>query len=177
MRTLTPPPAKFFFAITLLEKGYHAAAEEAIAERWGAIDLHSELYCFSDYTHYYEAEMGRPLWKYFLTLERPLAMDSLVEVKFFAEDLQTRFARVAEPQLRRTINLDPGYITSWNLVLSTVKNFAHRIYLRDGIYAEVTLVFKERRFQTLPWTYTDYASPLALDFFTQARKVLLGSRP
>lgn len=173
MRIKTPPPAKFFFAITLPENSCHAAAEEAVVQRWGPIDLHSELYCFSDYTHYYQEEMGRPLWKYFLTLERPLAMDSLVEVKLFAEGLQTRFARVAGPPVRRTINLDPGYITSWNLVLSTVKNYAHRIYLREGIYAEVTLVFKDHRFQTLPWTYPDYASPLALNFFTQARSVLL----
>jgi len=43
-------------------------------------------------------------------------------------------------------------------VLATTKDNAHRIYLGQGIYAEVTLIYRGRRFCPLPWTYPDYAS-------------------
>ena len=165
MRIKIPPPAKFFFAVLANQKDYHHAAEAEIEQKWGAIDSRSNLYSLSDYTNYYQKEMGPTLWKYFLTLEDPIPMDSLVDVKRFAEDVQRKFSA----QDQRTVNLDPGFITAWNLVLSTVKNYSHRIYLREGIYAEVTLIYKEHSFHPLPWTYPDYASPLALDFFEKAR--------
>jgi hypothetical protein len=41
-------------------------------------------------------------------------------------------------------------------VLATTKDGSHRIPLRDGIYAEVTLVFERGDFRPLPWTYPDY---------------------
>jgi hypothetical protein len=43
------------------------------------------------------------------------------------------------------------------LVLATGKNFPHRIYLDHGIYGDLTLVFGQGRWQSLPWSYPDYA--------------------
>lgn len=117
--------------------------------------------------------MGPALWKYFVTLRDPLPLTSLVEVKLFVEELERKFSRKQHPRPRRTVNLDPGYLTSWNVVLSTVKNYAHRIYLGSGIYAEVTLVFKKHCFQPLPWTYRDYASAEVLNFFNAVRRAHL----
>jgi hypothetical protein len=42
------------------------------------------------------------------------------------------------------------------LVLATGKNCAHRIYLDRGIYADLTLVFHQKAYRPLPWTYPDY---------------------
>lgn len=88
--------------------------------------------------------MGPALWKYFVTLRHPLPMTSLVEVKLFVEELERN-----------------------------VKNYAHRIYLGSGVYAEVTLVFKKHSFQPLPWTYRDYASAEVLNFFNAVRRAHL----
>ncbi|RPJ59605.1 MAG: DUF4416 family protein [Acidobacteria bacterium] len=168
-RLQSPPPAKCLMAIMTTADTYHAEAEEALAEAFGPLDRHSERYDFSRFSPYYDEEMGGRVWKYFVTFTRLIPMDSLVAVKLCAEKLQTRFAVEEQGAFRRTLNLDPGYVTGWNLVLSTVKNHAHRLYLGQGVYGEVTLLFRKHVFEPLPWTYRDYTSPAVIDFFTQVR--------
>jgi hypothetical protein len=60
---------------------------------------------------------------------------------------------------RRRVDVDPGYLTRTKLVLATTKDYAHRVYLGRGIYAEVTLSYRQGAFHPWPWTYPDYASP------------------
>ena len=95
---------------------YRTRVEDSFQERWGPIESRSRPYCFSHYTGYYEKEMGKTLWKYFFTLENLLPMDSLKEVKLFAEQLEKQFACKHEAgsdpsRHRRTVNLDPGYLS------------------------------------------------------------------
>ncbi len=170
---VTPPPAKYFFAVMTGEDAYHKEAEERLEARLGPIEDRSERYLFSEYATYYEREMGSPLWKYFLTLRQLESMDSLVEVKLFVEEVEQQLAVSPESgtagDRSRTVNLDPGYVTGWSLVLATVKNRAHRIYLGQGIFAEVTLIYRDRAFQPLPWTYPDYAAAATRTFLAKVR--------
>lgn len=69
------------------------------------------------------------------------------------------------------VNIDPGYVTKAKLVLATTKDYAHRIYLAQGIYAEVTLSYSRGEFQPLPWTYPDYQTKAYRDFFRRVRDV------
>jgi len=158
-------------AIMATADDYHARAEEALEQAFGPIDRHSDRYDFSHFSTYYDKEMGGRVWKYFVTFRRLMPMDSLVAVKLTIEKLQERFAAETQEDgvFRRTVNLDPGYVTGWNLVLATVKNHAHRLYLGRGVYGEVTLLFHKNAFEPLPWTYRDYASPAVIDFFRQVR--------
>ena len=55
---------------------------------------------------------------------------------------------------KRRLNIDPGYIAQAHLILATGKGFSHRPYLRDGIYADLTLIFQDGTFRSLPWTYS-----------------------
>jgi len=71
---------------------------------------------------------------------------------------------------KRWVNIDPGYMSMTKLVLASTKNREHRLYLRDGIYAEVTLAFRDQAWRAMPWTYADYQRPDVLEFLTQARK-------
>lgn len=73
----------------------------------------------------------------------------------------------------RPLNLDPGYLTPAKLVLASTKDHAHRIYLRDGIFAEVTLVYRKGKWQPLEWTYPDYRRDDYQQFFTRCRERLL----
>ncbi|MFW6216734.1 MAG: DUF4416 family protein, partial [Desulfohalobiaceae bacterium] len=70
----------------------------------------------------------------------------------------------------RLFNLDPGYLTLEQLVLATGKNFTHRIYLDQGVFADLTLVYSKAGWQTLPWTYPDYAGRLLQDILNQLRQ-------
>ena len=77
----------------------------------------------------------------------------------------------------RPINIDPGYVSYSKIILASAKNFSHRIYLRSGIYAEVTLNYRrDKGWQFFDWTYPDYKEKAALDFFTLARNRLPSAR-
>jgi hypothetical protein len=54
-------------------------------------------------------------------------------------------------------------------VLATGKNFSHRIYLGQGIYADLTLIYRHGEFQALPWTYPDYADQPLRRFLLSVR--------
>ena len=75
----------------------------------------------------------------------------------------------AEP---RPLNLDPGYLTLGKLVLASTKDFAHRIYLQRGIYAEVTLIYRHHRWQHHEFTFADYRRVDYQQFFSQCREWL-----
>jgi hypothetical protein len=54
-------------------------------------------------------------------------------------------------------------------ILATGKDFSHRIYIGCGIYADLTLIYSKDGFQTLPWTYPDYAHPLFCEYLETVR--------
>ena len=73
---------------------------------------------------------------------------------------------------KRKINLDPGYITLAKVVLASTKNYSHRIYLGKGIYAELALLYKNRQFIAMPYTYNDYKDIRYLNMFMKVRDFL-----
>ena len=88
--------------------------------------------------------------KNFLAFAEPFDPGMLADVKRLTNDWEEQYAasggeengeqNVDETErVSRPLNLDPGYVAERKLVLASVKDHAHRIYLRDGIYAEVTL--------------------------------------
>ena len=175
-RLKAPPQAKLFVAIMSGSPAHVEKVERHLERKWGAIDHRSEIYCFSEYTSHYEREMGNPIWKYFVTFRRLRRVPDLVQLKLFTEELEQMFLTrpiatgVARNQaLSRTVNLDPGYLTAWHLVLATVKNYAHRVHLQDGIYSELTLLFRRSKTEPLPWTYPDYKTEATLRFFSEVR--------
>ena len=141
-------------------------------EEFGPVILESPSYPFT-HTTYYEAEMGTGLEKFFWAFGGFFPRESLVEAKIFTNALEERLADKRGGTLKRRVNLDPGYVTEAQLVLATTKGYSHRIYLRDGIYAEVTLVYYKGGFKPLDWTYPDYRMPMVLQFMEEVRRGLL----
>jgi hypothetical protein len=131
---------------------------------FGPIDWISDK-LFFDRTRYYEREMGWPLHRRFISFLNLISPDSISDVKLITNTLENRHLS----NKKRTINIDPGYISSERLVLATGKNYIHRIYLKDGIYADLTLVFHDGTFKPLPWTYPDYADEKVIGFFNRVR--------
>jgi hypothetical protein len=78
----------------------------------------------------------------------------------------------AEHSESRPLNIDPGYLTEAKLVLASTKDRDHRIYLSQGIFAEVTLHFARGGWQARPWTYPDYQRADYHAFFTTCRDYL-----
>lgn len=139
-----------------------------LTDKFGELDLLTEARIFT-YTDYYEKEMGPSLYRRlgsFTTLVQP---ETLPDIKLFTNDLEMRFT----DGNRRRINIDPGLLSVERLVLATGKNYTHRVYLRDGIYADLTLIYQNGSYQALPWTYPDYSAPQSLHFLGVLRQKLI----
>ena len=147
-----------------------ALAAEALSARFGPIDVAGPVLPF-DYTDYYTPQMGPNLLRQFLSFERLIAPDALAAVKGFTNELERQLADAGD--VPRPINLDPGYVTPGKLVLASAKDFAHRVYLGEGIYAEVTLTFVRGRWVAGPFTFPDYASGAYDAFLTAVRERLM----
>ena len=119
-----------------------------------------------DRTAYYNDELGTPLVRRMAAFARLAPQEALGPAKGRTNCLEDRFARADGS---RRVNLDPGLLTQERLVLATGKNFTHRIYLGEGIFGDLTLVFQAGSWQTLPWTFPDYASPEMAALLTDIR--------
>jgi len=67
------------------------------------------------------------------------------------------------------VNIDPGYIALEHVILATTKGYAHRIYLKNGIYADLTLIYRDGTYRPLDWTYPDYAEKDTISLFNRWR--------
>ncbi len=107
--------------------------------------------------------MGSELKRYWCATENLTDIGKLSDIKLTAINLEQRY----KYNENRSINIDPGFLTLSNFVLATTKNYSHRIYLKDGIFAEVTLIFRHKSYQPLEWTYPDYRNNI--QFFNDLR--------
>jgi hypothetical protein len=105
------------------------------------------------HTDYYLREMSPGILRQFVLFQPHLERDFLAEIKVKTNAIEDSLAVGG----RRTVNIDPGYISLENVILGTTKAYTHRVYLTKGIYADLTLVFKAGAFRPLEWTYPDYA--------------------
>lgn len=127
------------------------------------------------HSDYYKAEMGRNLKKRLIAFKSPVYQDDLVKIKHQSWELEHKYLK----DNRRSVNIDPGILTSDKFILSTGKNYSHRVYLGSGVFADLTLIFKKDGVQTFDWTYFDYKDNKTIDFLMQVRKylVFLNSKP
>ncbi len=148
---------------------------ERLEAEFGKVVLESLPYPFT-FSSYYEKEMGKGLIKSLWAFQPPFPRDRLAQAKLFTNALEEELGERRGERLFRVVNLDPGYLTDAQLVLASTKDYSHRIYLGQGIHAEVTLVYRQGAFRPLDWTYPDYRTPLVLGFLEEVREMLLDWR-
>jgi hypothetical protein len=168
-QALEPPPVKLIMGLLVAREAAVDAIQRQLEALYGRIDLASELSAFVA-TRYYEREMGPDLQRLFWSFETLIAADALADIKRQTNVTERAFALDTGQGWRRCVNLDPGYVDQAKLVLATTKDRQHRLYLRQGIYAEVTLRFTGGRFVPWEWTYPDYRTAAYLTFFEAVRQ-------
>ena len=91
--------------------------------------------------------MGAGLRKVFLAVRPAVRSGRAGRREAGDQRWEEEYAAAAGHAEPRPLNLDPGYLTLGKLVLASTKDFAHRIYLGRGIYAEMTLFYRHHRWQ------------------------------
>ena len=157
-------------AFSRYERALDWARQRAI-ETWGPLLLESPRFEFAE-THYYDATMGPQMKKVFFVLQRPFDPAQIVDIKLQTNGWEAEYAAAVQTPEPRPLNLDPGYLTLAKLVLASTKDFSHRIYLSRGIYAEVTLQYRNHRWQHHEYTFADYRRADYQEFFGQCREAL-----
>lgn len=157
-------PVKLVFSIFAPVAGILNDAINSLSALYGQPDFVSEQMPF-DYTDYYCPEMGEKLVRRFLSMEKLIRPETLPDIKLATNEIE----KVSTVDDRRLVNIDPGYLSQAHLILATGKGYTHRPYLRDGIYADLTLVYQGKKFCSLPWTYPDYADEKQLSMLSAIR--------
>ena len=168
-----PLPAKLFIGMLSQDAGLFQMCAERLALVFGPVDMQSEVLPW-EHTDYYRDEMGTDLRRMFIFFERLIDPGDLSRIKLQSIRLEDELSRITTSGPLRSVNLDPGYITEAKVVLATTKDFPHRIYIGEGIYAESTLHYSKSggSYIVVDHTYPDFRSQYCRDLFNKAREKL-----
>ena len=166
-----PSPTLLILAVSSRHDAALTWARQRIENAFSAIALASDAFDFTE-TDYYAATMGTGLKKQFFACERLIDPGLLADIKRETNQWEAEYAGLGRHAEPRPLNFDPGYMTPAKLVLASTKDHAHRLYLRDGIFAEVTLTYRHRQWQPHESTYPDYRRADYQEFFTRCRVLL-----
>jgi hypothetical protein len=118
------------------------------------------------HTDYYEKEMGKGLMRTFIIFGPLVERETLPEIKIITNEIEQSFASEG----KRTVNIDPGYVALEHVILATTKGYAHRVHLKNGIYADLTLMYRNGTYRPLEWTYPDYTEEQTISLFMRWRE-------
>jgi len=171
-----PKPVLLLMAVFSSDSSAFGWVRKRAEAQWGALALESEPFPFETFTDYYAQTMGPILPKRLWAFENLINPDALPGIKCVTNDWEAEFKSFVDHSVERPLNIDPGYIDLGKLILASTKDHAHRIYLSEGIFAETTLIYTQKQWKPLPWTYPDYQSAGYQQFLTQCRDYLKSKR-
>ncbi len=170
MARIQKPPAGRL-VVSVIHSSLDALADglKALEKRFGRVQFETEGADCQD-AEMYREEMGSGLQRRFFSFDRAVWRDTLPELKATCHKIEAQFAdRVRDDFFFRTINIDPGILSPTNLTMASHRELGHRVYLHDGVFAELALVYSRGHFVRLPWTSPDYITPETIEFLTNVR--------
>ena len=166
-----PKPVLLLIAVSSRYEKALAWSEQQAVVAYGPVRLKSEAFDFTE-TDYYTETMGTELKKQFLVFDQLIDPGTLPKIKHQTNSLEQQYAEQHGHPESRPLNLDPGYLTLAKLVLASTKDHSHRVYMAEGIFAEITLNYHKRGWQRSEWTYPDYQREDFQAFFSECRQTL-----
>ena len=173
MLNLSEPSKGLLFGSFLYRSDFFSA--EDLKQRWESLYGTGFLFEpeYNPLASYYAHEMGQQdsLKRIFLTTSQAFPREYLLTTKLMMLDWEREWAIDG----KRRVNIDVGFLSAENFLLATTKNYSHRIFLGQKIFADMTYYFHQGELQTFPWTYPDYVDPKKLEYFSWLRQYLLQS--
>lgn len=145
-----PEPVQLFVGVLAPSAAVLPGVKDRLSERLGPIDFESEPFPF-DVTDYYQPEMGPGLTRWFLSFERLISPEEIVGVKLATNRIEHSFSEKG----KRRVNLDPGYMDTYKIVLASGKFQGPKVYLGQGIFADPTLYY-DKGWRPYPWGFPDF---------------------
>ena len=139
-------------------------AKSAMQRQGWEIQHQSQIFPF-DQTDYYSTEMGEGLKRCFLSIKGLHSLEFSADWKLKTAEIEQQLSNKG----KRRINLDPGYLDLSRVVLLSGKEGSHKIYLRNGVWADLVLLKDKVAYRFFPWTFPDIRTGCYDDFFLQLR--------
>ena len=167
-----PDPVKLIIGILASDENSLRVAREGVVEMFGESDLVSEVWPFTQ-TDYYKEQAGENIVRQFVSFEKLVDPGQLSAIKHKSNKLEEALAKKLDLSFPRPVNLDPGIIEPAKLILASTKNFSHRIYIGDNMYAELTLSYCRGQWTSYPYTFPDYKEVRYHEFLGRVRDRLV----
>jgi len=162
----SPLPVKLIIAALYSDENFLNAAREKLIQQFGPVDLTSPPFPFA-LTDYYVPEMGTPIMRLFYGFAQLISPGDLARVKLTTNAIESELSRNG----MRPVNLDPGYLDPDKLVLASAKYNGQKVYLADGIWADLTLHYEKGHFTAYPWSFADFCSGEYEKIFLRMREI------
>ena len=153
MSSDTIAPVKLFIVTLHRDLEILQSATSDMITLFGPVDWQSEDFPF-DVTNYYEKEMGTELLRRFYSFQNLIMPDEIADIKIRTNELENKYRNAKG----RQINLDPGYLDTYKVVLASTKFGGQKIYIGKGIYADMTLVMYKGQWESFAWGFPDFKS-------------------
>lgn len=146
------------------DPGLLGRLEEHLERHFGPIEARSDAFDFGE-TDYYRDEMGEGLKRIFYSFSVLIDPARIVDIKIESNRIESEFA----PDGRRRVNIDPGYMDFYKLVLASAKFQGQKVYLGKGVYADPTLYY-DKGWKSCDWSFPDFKSGRYDEFLTGVRR-------
>jgi len=169
LKTMKPEeakPVKYFVGALFSSEELLKKSLENLEQKFSKIDLSSEDFPFN-VTTYYNSEMGSPIFRRICSFSNLISPSYLADAKLISNSIEDRY-RINN---KRKVNLDIGYMDYDKVVLASAKYGIHKIYIGEGIYADMALHYEKGKFSPYPWAFIDFKLPLYYDLFLKIRGI------
>lgn len=143
----------------LLEK-----VQDELTDKFGQAE--AEMVYDFNFTKYYEQEMGKNLKKKLLAFKSPIKKEQLAGIKVYTTKLENKHKK----NDKRSINIDPGYLSKKEFILTSFKKSPYKKSLGKKVYAHLTLKFEDDRCVTNYRTFPDFKTNKIQRFLLKIRK-------
>jgi len=174
-RIYFPKPVKLVVSIFGSQAILLNYYKDLLIKEFGSVDQESDIQSFN-FTEYYREEFGNGLIQKLYSFENLIKPERLSQIKIKTNTLE--YINTDKIKLNnkhypgpRKVNIDPGYISLDKFILASTKNGPARIYLNNGIYAEITLRFINKSFVPVEFTYSNYKTENFIDFLNKIRQI------
>lgn len=165
-----PYKAVLFLALMFSDRSMLDRAMKELTRKFGPVKSESKEFDFTKFSDYYVPEMGEKQAKKYIVFERLIDRSRLADIRLFTQNLEEKLSK----SKKRTVNVDPGYITKDAVVFASLKEKGHKIYLGRGVFADLQALFGKDKLDTFEYTFADLKENG--DFFVKVRdKFLINS--
>ncbi|MCP4298054.1 MAG: DUF4416 family protein [Proteobacteria bacterium] len=145
------PIVKFFAAVFYQEKDLFLQSVDLLEKEFSEVDYIGKVFPFID-SDYYQEEMGDNLKKRIISFSILQNPSELAKAKLKTSKIE----EILKVNGKRRVNIDIGYLDLFKVVLASLKYRGNKIYLDDGVWADMTLYFEKGKFRDFPWTFSDF---------------------